>query len=131
MSGAQGLAAREVIAPARTVRVAGSRLSRAVGIGGGPSGLPLTIDLSPISTFGLFAGFALLPAFSSAPPAIQPRIVSRLSLARIGDLGGICGSALCATSKYNLLPSGSPGLITSPELPPAMRLVKLWTMRPP
>ena len=40
-----------------------------------------------------------------------------------GDLGGMKGSTLCETTCTILLLSGSPGLTTSPELLPCIRLV--------
>ena len=50
-------------APGRRARTSGSGLSLpASGIGGGPSGRPLTTDFSPTSAFGFAASAALLPA---------------------------------------------------------------------
>src|SRR5436305_1197480 len=100
-------------------------------MGGGPAGLPLVIEESEISNFGLLTIFALLPEFSSAPARIHCRIVSRLSPGIIADLGGMLGCCLCETRRNSRLLSGSPGLMTSPELPPAIRLVKLLTTSPP
>ena len=89
-------------------------------MGGGPSGLPLLIDDRAISNFGLLAILALLPLFSRAPPRIHWRMVSTFSAGIMADFGGMKGSCLWDTSSNNRLASGSAGLMTSPELPPAM-----------
>src|SRR5262249_55187204 len=96
--GAHGLLARAVKAVARLVVTTGSRLSLAAGMGGGPEGRPLMIDVRPTSILGLGATIVLLPEVSRAPPGIHCRKISRVSLARTGDLGGMYGSCLCVTT---------------------------------
>ncbi len=77
-----------------------------------------------MSTFGLLAMVALLPLFSSAPPAIHCSMQVRFSLGSIGDLGGMNGSSLWAIDAVQRrCRPGSPGLTTTPELLPSMSLV--------
>src|SRR5690349_15960615 len=90
MSGAHGLLAIAITAVPRLVRSTGSNRSELGGIGGGPSGRPFTTLDRVKSTFGFSA--TLLPEFSGAPAAIHLWIRSRLSLAILGDFGGMYGS---------------------------------------
>src|SRR5258707_189955 len=100
-------------------------------MGGGPSGLPLVAPLREISTFGLAGMLALLPAVSRAPAPNHLRMVSIFSAAIIGDFGGMFGSSLCETRRKSRLASGSPGLSTAPEEPPAIAPVYVCSTNPP
>src|SRR5262245_51979055 len=95
MSADQGLLANAVNAFDRAVRRSGSSASVAGGIGGGPSGLPLTTAFRPMSVLGAAGATGLLFAVSMAPPTIHWRIKSAFSLGSGGDFGGMNGIDLC------------------------------------
>ena len=91
-------------------------------MGGGPDGRPRTTDFSPISFLGA-AAMVLLPEFSGAPAEIQVSMSAMSGSGILGLLGGMKGSALCATVVNSDDFSGSPGFTTAPELPPSISLV--------
>ena len=77
-------------------------------------------DLTDSSSLGLLGSLILLLLFSGAPPSIHFRTVSRTPSASLSPFGGMWGFSRCVLSAKRRLESGSPGLITLPELPPAM-----------
>src|SRR6185503_8682524 len=122
-SGDQGLAASPTNGLLRLVWTTGSSAS-SVGIGSGPSGLPMVADLRLRSTAGLLETMALLPEFSSNPPAIHFLKTSR-SLSGSFLFGGIVGSSECVIAFQSLLPSGFPAITTCPDPPPLIVPLKL------
>src|SRR3989442_1537417 len=99
-------------------------------MGSGPSGFPTAADLRLRSTDGLVETMALLPEFSSRPPAIHFLKISR-SLSESFLLGGIVGSSACVIAFQSLLPSGLPATTTCPEPPPLIAPLKLVRSRSP
>jgi len=92
--------------------------------------LPMADGSSLKSSFGFIAA-ALLPAFSSAPPAIHALMMASSASGILGELGGILGSSECDTSSYKRELSGSPGSMTAPEPPPLRVLPKVSSESPP
>src|SRR5262245_5397914 len=116
-SGAQGLAARLLIAVLRLVCTTGS-IGKSTGMGGGPSGLPAEDTFIVKSTDGLAIATALEPVVSSSPPAIHFLNTSSSLSTSFGFLGGMVGSSACVMAFQSLLESGLAGATTLAEPPP-------------
>ena len=114
-------------APGRTVLTTGCR-HKPSGMMAGPSGLAEPAERLRFMA-GFLAALAVEPAFSSAPPRIQARMICSLASGSLSWLGGILGSSVWLTRPHSREPSGSPGATTSPLAPPCMRAAKVSIAR--
>ncbi|OHB84572.1 MAG: hypothetical protein A2V98_22430 [Planctomycetes bacterium RBG_16_64_12] len=86
----------------------------------GPSGLPEPAERER-STVGFFWTGAAAPEFFRAPPRIHCLMTSSFASGSLSWLSGMAGSSWWVTKSQSQELSRSPGSITAPLAPPAMR----------